>query len=851
MHSKNSFTNLKNRYTAVLKKCHLINTFGSLALIGFLCLSVNTAQAANGGKGPDADLSNQTFTYDSTSNNFNTLISSGSDATGDGNGGEGGTITANSNKTTTSGTVTGDNVYGSALFNTGGDSPNGTGGNGGTATANNNTVHVNGTVTDFIYGALTRSDGGASVSGTGGNGGNATANNNAVHVNARAELNVNGGNAESDGGLSDSGIGGNGGNATANNNIVNVNGIVEGNVNGGNAGSTGGYSAKNNGGNGGLAIANNNTVNVNGSVEGNVFGGYAQSKGGYSPSGTIGNGGLAIANNNIVNISGIVKGYIYGGYAQSISSSGGTIDTATANNNTVHLNNATVDSTNIYGGYADGNSSSKAENNTVILSNAVNFKSSTSTLYGGLAEDGAAYFPKNSFNGNALIVNNYKGSSVSTIQSFEKYAFVLASDKNEHQALEVANLYLGNDQNISSMATKFAYVSDISSLFLSNYNINETITLIDSTLNTFDTISNDNQEVRGSEGAFIESLWRVNQVGNDIEATFLGRKTSDKANHLVSAYGETIASMLTISNNALMQGIESARDNVQVASVNAGLSAGSHMKENVFMPFASVYGGYSAVGDDNNIDINSLSFVGGIGYTSYFSNSELLLAAFFETGHGGYNSYDNNIHSEGDANYYGGGLFARFDMYTGAGNAYIEASAKVGSMHYDYYSDDIKNALGVATSYDVDSLYYGAHAGLGNVWNISDAVALDMSAKYFYAHQDGFDENIGGNNFDVDALDSHRIKAGARLTYTMPTSHNFTFTPYAGLYYEHEFNDEVNATIDNFAVPSDNDSNGSTGVLELGVKLASEKGLSANIGVDASLGARESVMSKLEFKYTF
>ncbi len=770
VHSKHALTNLKNRYTAVLKKCHLINTFGSLALVGFLCLSANTAQAADGAKGPDLEVSNQTFTFDSTSNNFEQALSKGEDATGSDRGGDGGSATANNNTTNTSGTVT-ETVYGGIAWSIGGESEIGAGGNGGTATASNNTVHVNGTVEESVYGGYAYSGGGISLSGTGGNGG--------------------------------------------------------------------------------IATANYNTVHVNGTVESNVYGGSNDSLGGGSNIGTPGNGGNATANYNTVNVYGTVERNVYGGNALSL---GTTRDTATASYNTVHLNNATIGTAGvpslIIGGVASGDASSRAENNTVILSNNLTYNGDNLFIAGGSSDNLSIFVTPNLFNGNTIIFNNYKGSAINYVGNFEKYVFVLPA--SGHESTKIDNINLTNN-GTTGVDEKFASVTEISTLG-TNYAIGNTYTLI-TTTNAIAPLANNGQNVTGYAGTFLTNTWHLTQDANNIFASLKSRELTpegtSKAQHLVSTYGETVASMLTTSNDALLIGIESARDNVQLASGNAGLSAGSHMKQNVFMPFASVYGGYSSVGDDNNIDINSLSFVGGIGYTSYFSSSELLLAAFFETGHGGYNSYDNNIHSQGDANYYGGGLYARFDMYTVSGNAYIEASAKVGSMHYDYYSDDIKNALGVATSYDVDSLYYGAHAGLGYVWNISDALALDMSAKYFYAHQEGYDEVIGGNNFDVDALDSHRVKAGARLTYTMPTSYNFTFAPYMGLYYEHEFNDDVNATVDNFAVPSDNDSNGSTGILELGVKLASTMGLSANIGVEASLGARESVMGKLEFKYVF
>ncbi len=45
MQSKNALSNLKNRYLAVLKKCHLLNAFGSLALASFLALPMQANAA--------------------------------------------------------------------------------------------------------------------------------------------------------------------------------------------------------------------------------------------------------------------------------------------------------------------------------------------------------------------------------------------------------------------------------------------------------------------------------------------------------------------------------------------------------------------------------------------------------------------------------------------------------------------------------------------------------------------------------------------------------------------------------------------------------------------------------------
>ena len=45
--TKGAIGNLINRYTAVLKKCHLMNTFGSLAVAGMLVMGGAGVAGAN------------------------------------------------------------------------------------------------------------------------------------------------------------------------------------------------------------------------------------------------------------------------------------------------------------------------------------------------------------------------------------------------------------------------------------------------------------------------------------------------------------------------------------------------------------------------------------------------------------------------------------------------------------------------------------------------------------------------------------------------------------------------------------------------------------------------------------
>ncbi len=67
MQNKNSHTNLKNRYVAVLKKCAMINTFGSIALASMFFLGAPLAQAAEIVNESVYDKAHKLSTYDGNS----------------------------------------------------------------------------------------------------------------------------------------------------------------------------------------------------------------------------------------------------------------------------------------------------------------------------------------------------------------------------------------------------------------------------------------------------------------------------------------------------------------------------------------------------------------------------------------------------------------------------------------------------------------------------------------------------------------------------------------------------------------------------------------------------------------
>src|SRR3546814_14720294 len=83
-------------------------------------------------------------------------------------------------------------------------------------------------------------------------------------------------------------------------------------------------------------------------------------------------------------------------------------------------------------------------------------------------------------------------------------------------------------------------------------------------------------------------------------------------------------------------------------------------------------------------------------------------------------------------------------------------------MRSDWSSAD----MGVSNaSYDTSTPYYGAHLGVGMVWPLNPRTSVDVSAKYFWTHQDSDDADIAGDPYHFESMDSQRTRLGVRVTY--------------------------------------------------------------------------------------
>jgi outer membrane autotransporter protein len=271
------------------------------------------------------------------------------------------------------------------------------------------------------------------------------------------------------------------------------------------------------------------------------------------------------------------------------------------------------------------------------------------------------------------------------------------------------------------------------------------------------------------------------------------------------------------------------------------------------VPFAVLGGGDVRYDTGSHVDVDGVHFLMGLAWRAPIAGkSSLVAGAFLEAGWGEYdsrNSFTNapNVKGKGDTEYYGAGFLGRYELPVGPGGVYGEASLHAGQAKTDFRSDDIVSGSGRA-SYDSDAMYYGAHLGGGYVWNITKKASLDVSTKYIWLRLDDDTVTVPGGRIKFKAADSHRWQTGGKFSYAV----NDYVTPYAGAYFDYEFDGEAKATANGTRI-DEPDLKGATGIGEVGLILrpAPRLPLSLDLGVQGYVGQREGVTGSLRVKYEF
>ena len=554
-------------------------------------------------------------------------------------------------------------------------------------------------------------------------------------------------------------------------------------------------------------------VIIDSGFDGSVYGGYTDAQ------------NVNADNNTVIMTGGTVTGDVIGGYASD----------GDATNSTVIISGGTVLGR-VIGGNTNPNGGN-IYNVTVILSGSPDL--SRCQIWAGYQGDGSTFqdeLPR--------LVLQTTGLTVREISAFYQCIFQLpASFRVDQPALTVteACTMLSNStfslamRGMSGAGRALAAGDRVAILYNGNGNNN----VIDWTIAT-PTVENVQRGVSVTHDFVIQA--DVTGIYAQVTDTRVNPQTKALSEGHVS--GTALA--LQGADLAAGKGIDAAEQAVRASPVGGGRGVAA---------FGALSGGWSRYNTGSHIDVSGFSLLTGLAWGADSVSGQFTTGLFFEYGSAAsttYNSFSNAASVTGDGStwYMGGGLLARMDFTDcGPGHIYAEASARAGGLHNDYRNDDLRDGDGRRAEFDTTTPYVSLHAGLGYVWNLTDALSLDLHAKYFWTWQDGADTDLStGETLHFDAVNSYRLRLGGRLTYAV----NEHVSPYVGAAWEHEFDGTARATSlgHSLAAPS---LTGDTGIGELGLSWTPSAAtpLTIDLSVQGYTGIRQGYTGSLMAKWEF
>ena len=313
-------------------------------------------------------------------------------------------------------------------------------------------------------------------------------------------------------------------------------------------------------------------------------------------------------------------------------------------------------------------------------------------------------------------------------------------------------------------------------------------------------------------------------VGNKIVTENNGTKIREQTKSLVETQMASMA--LTNGSADLVAGAGYTNAAQAVKEAKESGSAASAM-----VPYAAANYGSMRQESGSYVDVDSANFNIGFAKEVKNSNGTLLFGPMVEYGRGNYESHlDDGTVGTGTGQSFGVGVMAR---QTNDNGFYYEGSLRYGKSTSTYSSNNL--LAGKTISYDNSANYWGAHAGVGKVVELSGDNSLDLYGKLFYTRQGASSVNVDGDTLDFSAVNSKRSRIGFR--YIHGTSK--VRSVYAGLAWQYEFDGAAHATANGFSTPSPS-VKGSSGMLELGVLIAPKASpVSFDLGVSGWAGKQK------------
>lgn len=609
--------------------------------------------------------------------------------------------------------------------------------------------------------------------------------------------------------------------------------------------------------------ANDNEVNIQQATVGNsIYGGYAElsARSGNATAGNAtGNGAIITlalssvdasfsnlqANQNNIEFNGnLQSGSIYGGYIR-FDLAAGTATGGTSNLSGVNLTGTKA----------------VATNNTVTIRRGAQLAGGTS-IYGGYLEYNPGLAPESYdvFSGNTLNFHA-PSTSVDRLANFEHYNFSLhPSLANMTTPVVTANdVLLGADISNMDAARLAGQASTFNVIGIHSGNIlnaGDQFVLIQAGNMTGNAVGATDigvTQVQQGISLLYNVQTEIDLAGKKVTATILGCNTSlgevcvvDSRNPGSSA--AYVNPQLQALSEAYLSGLQLVSRGGDIVAYDVFNVINEQNQHAGLKPFVLISAQHNRYSSGSHVKSNDYLLTGGLSY----QQNNLTAAAILETGWGNYSTHNSfvnatEVRGDGKNNYYGLGLFGRYDFEN---NLYIDASVRFGKNRNKFDTKHIiHSTTGENANYTVKSNYVSAHIGGGYVLKITDKNNIDFSAKYLWGQLNGKNIYVASDGISFKSIKSSRVRFDASLSH----QYNEAITLNAGLGYDYEFDSKTKATAYTFYSINEPSVKGGTGVFSLGANVTPTANQKLNLGfkLNAYTGKRRGVGGYVKVNYAF
>ena len=218
------------------------------------------------------------------------------------------------------------------------------------------------------------------------------------------------------------------------------------------------------------------------------------------------------------------------------------------------------------------------------------------------------------------------------------------------------------------------------------------------------------------------------------------------------------------------------------------------------------------------VNLKGLTLDAGYAWNKPSVSGNWLYGVAAEYGYSHYTAHlDDGTKGKGKAWNLGTNVFSNYLWNNGL---YAQVSLRAGRVWNDYRSDDFVHANGTGVRYKSNANYLASHVGFGKVWQLGENNSLDTYVKYFYSHTSGDEAHLSsGETYHFSSVRSKRGRVGVQY------SHNLSnLGMHFGVAYEREWNGDVRAQYQGYALPTPTMKGGTT-IAEAGVdyKLAGKQ----------------------------